>query len=150
MCSECPICNKDITGDNAALNRHIDECLNHSTIEEMSSLDTSNSSSNTSALMLSNERVQPAARLEEAMQLEHILLYFCTAKLLHPQDLRTQSHPKKVGGKIVRKASSKKAKPQLQPQLNHSTLSSLKNKTEIIIMDNDMSGQGEGERLKMI
>ena len=122
MCSECPICNKDITGDNAALNRHIDECLNHSTIEEMSSLDTS---SNTSALMLSNERLQPAARLGEAMQLQHIILYFCTAKLLHPQDLRTQSHPKKAGGKI---ASSKKEKPQLQPQLNHWTLSSLKNK----------------------
>lgn len=78
------------------------------------------------------------------MQLQHIILYFCTAKLLHPQDLRTQSHPKKAGGQIVRKVSSKKAKPQLQPQLNHSTLSSLKIRTEIIIMDNNMSGQGEG------
>ncbi|XP_003391458.2 PREDICTED: DNA polymerase kappa-like [Amphimedon queenslandica] len=35
-CLQCPICNKDVPGDNAALNLHVDECLNQSAIEEMS------------------------------------------------------------------------------------------------------------------
>jgi hypothetical protein len=34
----CPICQRMIPGGNVGLNQHIDECLNHSTIQEMNSL----------------------------------------------------------------------------------------------------------------
>ena len=42
--SQCPVCNKDVIGDNVALNLHIDECLNQSAIEEIS-IDPANVSS---------------------------------------------------------------------------------------------------------
>ena len=32
--STCPICNQLVPSENAAFNRHIDECLNHSAIQE--------------------------------------------------------------------------------------------------------------------